>query len=104
MICPFELIVMPSTAPRFMSGEYLRKLGFESNGISGAVTVPGAGGAAGACWALTVRPPDKCTKSAAPTTPAIDRDRNRFTMTSQVGLKPDTTYAPYKLNAINSAG
>src|SRR6185295_443781 len=82
MICPFELIVMPSTSPRFMSGEYLRKLGFESNGISGTVTVPGAGGAAGACWAVTVCPPDKCTKSAAPTTAATDRDKNRFTNTS----------------------
>jgi hypothetical protein len=32
-----------------MSAEYFRKLGFESNGISGTVTVPGAAGDGAGC-------------------------------------------------------
>src|SRR5258708_18372323 len=62
-----------------MSAEYFRKVGFESNGISGTVTVPGAGGAAGACCAFNARGPDTCTNNAAPAIAAITKDENRFT-------------------------
>src|SRR5262245_4437928 len=36
---PFEFTAIPRTSPRFMSGEYFKKSGTESNGILGAATV-----------------------------------------------------------------
>ena len=53
-IRPFEFTATPSTSPRFMSGEYLRKSAATSNGISGALTTA-AGAAGAACCARTDR-------------------------------------------------
>ena len=48
---------MPSTSPKFMSGEYLRKSVVESNGISGTATGAGAGcGDGGAAGLLSGQP------------------------------------------------
>src|SRR5262245_5372956 len=85
MIWPFESIEIPSTSPRFMSAEYFRKFGFESNGISGTVTVPGGGGAAAGCCAVTAREPEKYRNNVAPAITAMATETSLFTTTSMSG-------------------
>src|SRR4051812_48587517 len=77
---PFELTAMPSTSPRFMSAEYLRKSGLESKGISGTVTGGGtvAAAAAGGCCANT-KVGEVTPKAEIDATRTPDTNQNRFT-------------------------
>ena len=76
---PLELTATPSTSPRFMSAEYLKKSGTESNGIFGTLEFCIGGGC---CAETSVTEPLYIDCNSATITSAIRPNDQRFTLSS----------------------